>query len=93
MRVVYVSTPEMAEKLFRFRYEMYVFNLKWFRHDDYPDGLVRDSFDEVSHNYAALDSQEIIIGSIRITKDSGDSGHHPPDIGVNNSPNGHAFLP
>lgn len=72
MRVVYVSTPEMAEKLFRFRYEQYVSNLKWFRHDDYPDGLVRDSFEDFSHNYIALDEHGMIIGSIRITMDSHD---------------------
>ncbi len=59
----------MSEKLFRFRYEMYVNHLKWFSSECYPNGLVRDSFDDFSHNYVAVDDQGMIIGSIRITFD------------------------
>lgn len=70
MRVVYAREPELAEKLFRFRYEMYVLYLKVLNWEDYPDGLVYDTFDNHSHNYVALDDQGAIIGSIRLTLDS-----------------------
>ena len=68
MRVVYVREPELAEKLFRFRYEMYVSHFKWLNSKDYPHGILHDNFDSHSFNYVALD-ENMVVGSVRITLD------------------------
>ena len=70
MKIVYVDNSELAEKMFRFRYDMYVQNLQWFKREDYPEGVVRDNFDDCSHNYVAINNQGGIEGSIRVTPDS-----------------------
>ncbi len=70
MKIVYVDNPELAERLFRFRNEMYVGELQWFNKEDYPKGLIRDTFDDYSHNYAAINNQGEIAGCIRVTPDS-----------------------
>jgi len=70
MKIVYVDNPELAERMYRFRYEMYVQELQWFRSEDYPEGMVRDDFDDHSYNYAAINHHGEIEGCIRITPDS-----------------------
>ena len=68
MKIVYVDNPELAERMFRFRYEMYVQELQWFRSEDYPEGVVRDDFDDYSYNYAAINDQgeiEVYAGDPR----------------------------
>ena len=70
MKIVYVDNPELAERMYRFRYEMYVQELQWFRREDYPKGVVRDHFDDYSHNYAAINNHGEIEGCIRVTPDS-----------------------
>ena len=72
MKIVYVNNAELAEKMFRFRYDMYVQNLQWFKREDYPEGLVRDKFDEYSYNYVAINNRGEIEGSIRVNPDGPD---------------------
>ena len=72
MKIIYVNNPELAERLFRFRYEMYVKELQWFKREDYPEGVVRDNFDDYSHNYVAINNQGEIEGSIRVNPDGPD---------------------
>ena len=70
VKIVYVDNSELAERLFRFRYEMYVQELQWFKSEDYPDGVVRDKFDDYSHNYVVINHQGEVEGCIRVTPDS-----------------------
>ena len=70
MKIVYVDNLELAERMFRFRYEMYVQELQWFRSEDYPEGMVRDDFDDYSYNYAAINDQGEIEGCMRVTPDN-----------------------
>ena len=70
MKIVYVENSELAERMYRFRYEMYVQELQWFRSEDYPEGIVRDDFDDYSYNYAAINDQGEIEGCMRVTPDN-----------------------
>lgn len=69
MKIVYVDNSELAERMFRFRYEMYIGQLQWFKREDHPNGLVRDHFDDYSHNYVAINNRGEIEGGIRVTPD------------------------
>ncbi len=70
MKIVYVNNSELVERMYRFRYEMYVQELQWFKSEDYPEGVVRDKFDDYSHNYVAINHQGEVEGCIRVTPDS-----------------------
>ena len=67
MTVEYSIAPdgtELAEKLYRFRYQIYSDELG-IRLDHYPVGKMRDEMDKSSHNYVALKDGNV-IGSLRI---------------------------
>lgn len=59
----------MLEPLYRFRHEAYVEQLQWMPAD--PSGLLRDAFDDIAFNYAGLDDEGRVIGSIRVVPDAG----------------------
>jgi putrescine aminotransferase len=67
VKVVLTTTPADLERLYRFRYEVYVEQLGWLPAND--ERLLYDEFDEFSYNYAAIESGEV-VGSIRIVPDN-----------------------
>ena len=63
-----VTGSSDLETLYRFRHEVYVNDLGWL--PPHPSGLLRDDYDDLSYNYAALDECGSVIGSIRVVPDN-----------------------
>jgi len=67
MKVVLTTRPADLERLYRFRYEVYVEQLLWLPAN--AEGLLHDEYDEFAFNYAAIEDDQV-VGSIRVVPDS-----------------------
>lgn len=59
-----------ADQLFRFRGDVFCRELGWLPTPVDLSGGLRDHFDEVAHNYAAIDERGLVVGSVRVVPDS-----------------------
>ena len=67
MKIVLTTDRAELERLYRFRYEVYVEQLRWLPAND--DRMLEDEYDEFSYNYSAIEDGEI-VGSIRVVPDN-----------------------
>ena len=67
MRIVHIRDEERLERLYRFRYRMYVEQLGWLPANE--EGLLHDEYDAYAFNYAAFEGDEV-VGSIRMVPDN-----------------------
>lgn len=68
LRIVRVTQPSDLEALYRFRHEIYVAQMGWYPPD--PSGRLMDDFDDIAHNFAALDNDGCVVGSVRVVPDN-----------------------
>lgn len=64
------DSPELLDRIFRLRYEIYVEECKFIHKDDCFEGRETDKFDPHSIHFAALDQNEDLVGAIRVVTDS-----------------------
>ena len=67
MRIVQIKDASRLDALYRFRRDMFVEQLGWMSG---TDTRLVDEFDDYAYNYAALDDQAEIVGSLRVVPDS-----------------------
>ncbi len=64
------QTQNELKKLYRFRYEVYCVEQKFLKASDYPDKQEKDSYDEHSKHFIALNEKGDIVGTIRLILNS-----------------------
>ena len=69
-RFLKVNSPELLKEVFNLRYQVYCHECGFLNPDDYPEGLEIDQYDPQSINFAALDHEDTIVGTIRLIMNS-----------------------
>jgi N-acyl amino acid synthase of PEP-CTERM/exosortase system len=66
-KVIFADAPELKEKVYRIRYQVYCRELGYERSDEFPDGLEKDGFDARSRHCLLLHrSSGVYAGCIRL---------------------------
>ena len=64
------NDQKTLNEVFKLRYKIYCLVDKLLNAEDYPSGIEKDEFDDFSINFAAFDSENKAIGTLRLIKDS-----------------------
>jgi len=67
-RFLKVDSPDLLEKVFHLRYQVYCHECKFLNPDDYPYELEIDQYDPYSIHFAAIDQDDTVVGTIRLIK-------------------------
>lgn len=65
-KIVDPTDSPLMEKIHRLRYEVYVQERGFIKHEDSPMGLERDEYDNQAIHFAALDGQGEVVGTVRL---------------------------
>ena len=65
-----VETEHELEEVFKLRYQVYCLECDFESPEDHPGGLESDEFDKHSVHFIAIDSQDNIVGTVRLIRDS-----------------------
>lgn len=61
---------DLLLETYRLRYEIYCHEAEFLDDHDYPDGIEKDVWDDHSLHFAALDSENNVVGTLRLIMDS-----------------------
>ena len=78
------DSPQLLEKSYRLRYQVYCLERQFLRAEDYPNQLEFDEFDRDSVHVGVLDAEGELVGTARIVK--------PNSAGLPLLPSLHALL-
>lgn len=70
-RFVKADTGELRERIFRFRYRIYVEEFGFEKPENNPDGRETDEYETHAVHFAALNREGRVAGTIRLVLDSG----------------------
>ncbi len=61
-----LSESELMEKIYRLRFEVYCRECGFINEEDYPNGLEMDEYDKQAVHFAAFNTDEEIVGTLRL---------------------------
>ncbi|MBW2103781.1 MAG: PEP-CTERM/exosortase system-associated acyltransferase, partial [Deltaproteobacteria bacterium] len=69
-KFVRVDSPEMKERIYRLRYEIFAREFGFENPEELPDGLEKDVYEPYAIHYAAMDETDEIVGTVRLIRHS-----------------------
>ncbi len=70
-----ITEPDQLEEAYRLRFQVYARECQFIKESDYPQSLETDDYDRFSVHFAGFDSQDRMVGAVRLILPS--SPHFP----------------